>query len=504
MHRTLNQRARPRRADAPCCPPVQSAAVPQQPRRRSLDRCSTSSIRPGGLVGGGHSRAAAIVPQAAAADAPSSPPLLLAAPSLSSLRDRLLRDELPSLFSSPAPGRTSTLSPELYSESLCFQDPLASFAGLPLYELNLSAIRALFDVEFTTHAAVVREADSAVVTRWTMTLAPKFLPDGGLPFLTGRVRRPRMSITGTSVYGVDRGSGKIVSHVDAWDSLPMRRPRGEALRRARAPAGASALGGDGVGSGSEEDDDGGENEEEHAAHALLLPPRPRGLLHVAKRALRAALAVTPDLATPSYAVLFAAPSYELRRYGSFSLAETDMSPGSSPSGGSGFGPLVGYISGGNSEGRKWEMTTPVLTESDELEERQRRAKMAFVLDEPEEAGRRGGNAGDEASTTTPRDPSVRTRVEGGGRLWASIPVKGWPLDADVRRAEKRLRASLQRDGVARALSAPGQYRLLRYNDPLTPPQLRRNELLVEVAFCAGGGGGDGDGAWAEALLKVKK
>lgn len=523
-------RARQRRPQASCAavrPPslaassgsIAAAATPtqqHQPARSSLD--------------GRDRRRTAIVAQAAA----GTPPLLLAAPSLHSLRDRLVRDELPRLFSSSS----TPLSPDLYSESLVFADPLASFAGLPLYELNLSAIRALFDVEFTTHAAVVREQESSVVTRWTMTMAPKGLPDR-LPFLTGAVRRPRFSVTGTSVYGVDQSTGRIVSHVDTWDSLPMRRQ--DAFKRARAPVGASALGGDGadallVGSGSEDEDEDDDHDNGllQSPRALLLPPRPRGLLHVARRALRAALAITPDLSTPSYDVLLAAPCYELRRYAAFALAETDMSQGATPSGGSGFGQLVGFIGGGNSEGRKWEMTTPVLTESggggDERGEERAAGgerggsksgappKMAFVLDENVPPA--DGESGDTAPFASPRDPSVRTRVEDGGRLWASVPVQGWPLDGDVRRAERRLRGALARDGVARAVTAPGSYRLLRYNDPLTPPQLRRNELLVEVEFLrargrtqggkgggggGGGGGGNGDNnAWAEALLMVRE
>jgi hypothetical protein len=390
------------------------------------------------------------------------------------------------------------LSPDLYSESVVFQDPLASFAGFPLYSLNVSAIRALFDVDFVTHAAVVREAESSVVTRWTMTLAPKALPKGGLPFLTGRVKRPSFAITGTSAYGVDRATGRIVSHVDTWDSLPMKRQSDQLLRGGRAPVGASALGGDGARSGGGV---GSDDEDDSPSRALLLPPRPRGLLHVARRALRSALELTPDLATPSYDVLFAAPcGVEVRRYGAFALAETAMPTGSSPAGGQGFNELAGYIFGNNEENKKWEMTTPVL--SDSAERGEERATMAFVIDGDEGEGE--GREEDQQPTTTfatPKDPSVRTRVESGGRLWASIPVKGWPLQGDVKRAETRLRAAIARDGVVRATTSPGQYRLLRYNDPLTPPPLRRSEVLLEVEFCRSHGGGGNDGAaWAEALL----
>jgi hypothetical protein len=496
---------------------------------------------------------AAAAAAASAAQAPPQqhdPPLLLADPcTLAAVRDRLLRDELPRLFD---PSAREPLSPDLYAEHVVFQDPLASIAGFPLYRLNVLAIRAVFDVSLVTHAAVVRERESAVVTRWTMTLAPKGVPEGGLPFLTGRVRRPSLAVTGASAYGVDRATGRVVSHVDTWDSVPMRRQPDALLRGARAPIGASALGGDGaVGSGDGEDGDDDDRSGSSTPRALLLPPRPRGLLDVARRALRAALALTPDLATPRYDVLVAAPRYEVRRYASFALAETDMRSdgplssllslggggdgrGPTVAGGDGFNQLAGFIFGGNEEGRKWDMTTPVLSDAGAgasgsggqgAADKPAAPTMAFVLDGEEEGGQeeeeRGEGEGEKrraagggqkggarpAAFATPKDPAVRTRVEPGGRLWASISVPGWALQRDVTRAERALRAALARDGVARAVTPPGQYRLLRYNDPLTPPQLRRNEVLVAVEFCAGGGGGaagggdgDADSAWAEALL----
>lgn len=48
--------------------------------------------------------------------------------------------------------------------------------------------------------------------------------------------------------------------------------------------------------------------------------------------------------------------------------------------------------------------------------------------------------------------------------------------AQVIDAEKRLRASLLYDNLKPAQG----YKLARYNDPFTPPFLRRNEVLIRL------------------------
>jgi hypothetical protein len=44
-------------------------------------------------------------------------------------------------------------------------------------------------------------------------------------------------------------------------------------------------------------------------------------------------------------------------------------------------------------------------------------------------------------------------------------------------AERDLRGALLRDGLQPAIG----YRLARYNDPFTPPFLRRNEVLIDLS-----------------------
>lgn len=53
-------------------------------------------------------------------------------------------------------------------------------------------------------------------------------------------------------------------------------------------------------------------------------------------------------------------------------------------------------------------------------------------------------------------------------------LKLWCLQ--VTDAERRLRGALVLDG----LEAEEGYKLARYNDPFTPPFLRRNEILIRL------------------------
>lgn len=75
----------------------------------------------------------------------------------------------------------------------------------------------------------------------------------------------------------------------------------------------------------------------------------------------------------------------------------------------------------------------------------------------------------------PLDARVqRKRVQ--PRYAAAARFSGYALDFEVRAVERELRGALLRDGLKPALG----YRLARYNDPLTPIFLRRNEVLIDL------------------------
>ena len=62
-----------------------------------------------------------------------------------------------------------------------------------------------------------------------------------------------------------------------------------------------------------------------------------------------------------------------------------------------------------------------------------------------------------------------------GAVVAALTFPGLPFDWEVTAAERQLRGTLLLDG----LKPRAGYRLARYNDPFTPPPLRRNEVLIE-------------------------
>lgn len=174
------------------------------------------------------------------------------------------------------------------------------------------------------------------------------------------------------------------------------------------------------------------------------------------------LYTTPDLETPAYTVLRKMREYEVRRYDDFTVAEVPMAPGDRVSGGSGFNELAAYTIGGeNAAGTKLEMTTPVFTTQSG---NGAGPTMQFVVE--------GSKA---ANVPAPRNASI-TPSTIRSRVVAARTFGGWPADWEVREAERLLRGALLLDGLT-----PGAgFSLARYNDPFTPPWLRRNEVLIEL------------------------
>lgn len=231
--------------------------------------------------------------------------------------------------------------------------------------------------------------------------------------------RPTALITGTTRYGVDGRSGLITSHVDEWDVVSDQR--------------FLSL---------------------EAVQYVL-----RSLTEVR---------LTPDLETPEYTALLKRSGYEVRSYKPYTVAEAPMPSGAGPASGAGFMELAGYIFGGNDAGESMEMTTPVLSSAGQRGgggDGEGGARMAFVMERrftPEQLPRA-------------RSGQVSARVE-PPRIRAAVTFGGFPLDFEVERAERELRAALVRDG----LQPEAGYLLARYNEPTVPPWLRRNEVLITL------------------------
>jgi hypothetical protein len=141
---------------------------------------------------------------------------------------------------------------------------------------------------------------------------------------------------------------------------------------------------------------------------------------------------------------------EIRQYEAQTWISTDYDSDDSS-----FRVLASYIFGGNEREEKIAMTAPVITDR----------KMVFILPEgvtPENAPAPDGQ------------PIEFTEVP--PRTVAALAFSWTTPDERVRSKTDELL------GVLRAANVPiqGEPFLMRYNDPATPPFMRRNEVAVEV------------------------
>ncbi|MFM1953725.1 MAG: hypothetical protein RL187_934 [Actinomycetota bacterium] len=153
---------------------------------------------------------------------------------------------------------------------------------------------------------------------------------------------------------------------------------------------------------------------------------------------------------------------EIRHYPSHTLISVNVRAGFDNAGNIGFRPLVSYISGANQSRTQIAMTTPVTQapHPDDVH------TISFVLPE--------GMTPDDAPL--PVDGHVRVVEKADSRV-AALRFRGvWQERAARAQAEKLLLA------VARSgYRAVGEVFFARYDPPITPGFLRRNEALVEVA-----------------------
>ena len=152
-----------------------------------------------------------------------------------------------------------------------------------------------------------------------------------------------------------------------------------------------------------------------------------------------------------------AEQIEIRAYAPRIMAVTGMNEDSD----SGFRVLAGYIFGGNAEEQKIAMTAPVQqTMAGEKE-------MAFMM--PAEYALK--------DLPQPEDQRVSFR-EAPAYTAAVIQFSGW---ASADKADENWQ-QLRRFLIAEGIDITGEPTLNQYNPPWTLPFMRRNEIIVPVAF----------------------
>lgn len=176
---------------------------------------------------------------------------------------------------------------------------------------------------------------------------------------------------------------------------------------------------------------------------------------------------------PAFEIIDSNEVFEVRRYASYIVAETTVDGDLNDAGSAAFRILAGYIFGDNSDSAKMKMTAPVET---------RPAKGSAAMVTSGKAGPSRYTVGfvmeSKFSLDTlpqPEDQRVTLR-EVEPRTVAALRFSGRWTEGNYEKHEKMLLEAL--DAAGYETVAPPM--LARYNSPMMPWFMRRNEVLVEV------------------------
>ena len=184
------------------------------------------------------------------------------------------------------------------------------------------------------------------------------------------------------------------------------------------------------------------------------------------------------LEKPEYEVLYKDGKIEYRLYAPLIVAETIITDASSYGGATndGFRLLYDYITGDNTAQADIDMTVPVqqsrtmekidMTAPVQSSEVPGGIRISFMLPAKYDMG------------TAPRPTNERVQLRYvPEKLMAVIRYSGRWTDRNVEKYESRLKNSVADAGF----SAIGITEAAVYNPPITPPFLRRNEIMFEVS-----------------------
>lgn len=178
---------------------------------------------------------------------------------------------------------------------------------------------------------------------------------------------------------------------------------------------------------------------------------------------------------PEYEVLRKLDKVELRQYAPYVVAEVVLRSTAEEAGNQAFPILAGYIFGKNKGERKLAMTAPVTQSAVPV-----RLEMTAPVTQAAVAGGmrvqfvlpKGVTL---ATAPEPLDPRVQLR-EVPASQWAAIRYSGTWSQANYDEHLALLIAALAAAGVA----TQGEPVLARYNPPITPWFLRRNEIWLAL------------------------
>ena len=178
---------------------------------------------------------------------------------------------------------------------------------------------------------------------------------------------------------------------------------------------------------------------------------------------------------PTYEVIKKINQVELRQYAPYVVAEVVLDSSAEDAGNRAFPILAGYIFGKNKGEKKFAMTAPVI---------QTAAPMKMEMTAPvTQVAVAGGMRvqfvlpkGVTLETAPePIDQRVQLKVVPSG-TWAVIQYSGSWSQANYLEHLNELKASLE----AAAITTQGEPVLARYNGPMTPWFMRRNEIWLAL------------------------
>ncbi len=178
---------------------------------------------------------------------------------------------------------------------------------------------------------------------------------------------------------------------------------------------------------------------------------------------------------PRYEVIRKIDTVELRQYAPYVVAEVVLDATAEDAGSRAFPILAGYIFGKNKGQRKFAMTAPVMQTAASV----KMEMTAPVTQAAVPGGMRVQFVLPEGvtleSAPEPLDPRVQLRLVPASQ-WAAIRYSGTWSQANDDEHLAKLQAALAAAGIA----TQGQPVLARYNGPMTPWFMRRNETWLAL------------------------
>lgn len=183
---------------------------------------------------------------------------------------------------------------------------------------------------------------------------------------------------------------------------------------------------------------------------------------------------------PKYTVISTANNVEIRQYGSMIVAEASVEGERGRAMSRGFRIIADYIFGNNLSSSKVAMTSPVAQQASPQRSGEKIAMTSPVTQQSQ---------GDSwqvrfimpseytmETLPTPANPAV-SLIEVPGKRVAVIRFSGMARSGEVSRYQSDLEAFL----AAKNLTAAASPTYAFYDGPWTPPQMRRNEIMIELA-----------------------